>query len=99
MNKIWSLQAPVGAAYNPFGSLTQAANGRCLVTRFIVSCESCGLSWMVARSFSIYEQQTIESSPCPQCGAYTLCCYRLDTFQKAQGPHRRAEQPPSSRHR
>jgi hypothetical protein len=30
--------------------------------------------WSLACSFSFYEQQTLESHPCPHCGAYTLSC-------------------------
>lgn len=27
----------------------------------------------MATTFSLYEQQAIESRPCPRCEAYTLC--------------------------
>jgi phage terminase large subunit GpA-like protein len=30
--------------------------------------------WSLAGAFSFYEQQTLESHPCPHCGAYTLAC-------------------------
>jgi hypothetical protein len=36
---------------------------------------SCGRSWAVASAFSLHEQQAVESCPCPECGAYTLCCH------------------------
>ncbi|HEV3263124.1 MAG TPA: hypothetical protein VG013_40190 [Gemmataceae bacterium] len=39
----------------------------------MISCDSCGQVWAVASAFSLYEQLAIESCPCPQCGAYTLC--------------------------
>jgi len=29
---------------------------------------------MTAAAISLYEQQAVESCPCPHCGAYTLCC-------------------------
>ena len=48
---------------------------------------SCGQDWMIANSFSVYEQQAVESCPCPHCGAYTLCCREpaeLPAAQKAQ---------------
>ncbi|MCZ2343709.1 MAG: hypothetical protein LC104_18225 [Bacteroidales bacterium] len=37
-----------------------------------VECGSCGQSWTRTGTSSIYEQQAVESRPCPQCGAYTL---------------------------
>ena len=39
-----------------------------------ITCASCGHRWEVANAFSVYEQQAVESCPCPDCGAYTLCC-------------------------
>jgi hypothetical protein len=45
------------------------------VMRLTITCVSCGQSWTVAHTFSIYEQQAVESCPCPDCGAYTLCCH------------------------
>src|SRR5439155_5373538 len=47
---------------------------RCLVRRLTISCLGCGQQWLVSNTFSLYEQQTVESCPCPCCGAYTLCC-------------------------
>jgi len=44
------------------------------VVQLTISCASCGQSWSVPTPFSIYEQQSVESCPCPHCGAYTLCC-------------------------
>jgi predicted RNA-binding Zn-ribbon protein involved in translation (DUF1610 family) len=44
------------------------------VERYLISCESCEKSWILAGSLSLYEQQTRESNPCPHCGAYTLRC-------------------------
>jgi len=45
------------------------------VSRLTISCVSCGQSWAVVTTFSLYEQQAVESCPCPACGAYTLCCH------------------------
>jgi hypothetical protein len=42
---------------------------------------------MVANNFSLYEQQAVESCPCPRCGAYTLCCHEpreARVFEKAK---------------
>src|SRR5207249_470608 len=47
----------------------------CSVTGVTITCGSCGQQWLVATTFSLYEQQTTESCPCPRCGAYTLCCH------------------------
>jgi hypothetical protein len=58
--------------------LRQKNNGRPraeegAVDRHVIKCASCGQSWLAAISFSVYEQQAVESCPCPHCGAYTLC--------------------------
>jgi hypothetical protein len=45
------------------------------VVSLTITCVSCGQAWTVAHTFSIYEQQAVESCPCPDCGAYTLCCH------------------------
>ncbi|MFO0877649.1 MAG: hypothetical protein U0840_09860 [Gemmataceae bacterium] len=39
-----------------------------------IRCLSCRRGWKVTRGWSVYEQQAQESSPCPHCGTYTLCC-------------------------
>src|SRR6516162_3876112 len=39
-----------------------------------IHCASCGRAWTVAGGNSAYEQQAVESCPCPICGGYTLCC-------------------------
>jgi hypothetical protein len=44
------------------------------VDRPTINCASCGQEWLTAVPFSVYEQQAVESCPCPHCGAYTLCC-------------------------
>jgi hypothetical protein len=45
-----------------------------LMERFIVFCETCERTWSTANAFTVYEQQSIESRPCPACWAYTLSC-------------------------
>ncbi len=47
---------------------------RCGVDQLTIKCASCQRSWHSAVPFSVYEQQAVESNPCPHCGAYTLCC-------------------------
>ncbi|MBY0456915.1 MAG: hypothetical protein K2V38_06230 [Gemmataceae bacterium] len=51
------------------GTLTTAVD-------WSVVCASCALSWKRAAEPSDYEQQALESRPCPGCGAYTLRCSR-----------------------
>lgn len=45
--------------------------------RLSIICESCERLWSVVCSLTIYEQQAMESRPCPHCGAYTLTCQDL----------------------
>jgi uncharacterized protein CbrC (UPF0167 family) len=52
-----------------------------------ITCQSCGQAWLAAFPLSLYEQQAVESSPCPHCGAYTLCCRQAD---ESRAPQRRA---------
>src|SRR5207244_2439199 len=47
---------------------------RCPVPRLKIHCASCGQTWSLKIAFTVYEQQAVESSPCPRCGASTLCC-------------------------
>ncbi|QVL33077.1 hypothetical protein KIH39_03940 [Telmatocola sphagniphila] len=43
-------------------------------------CKSCGMSWPRQHTLtSIHEQQAIESTPCPVCGAMTLSFERAST--------------------
>src|SRR4051812_20224557 len=56
---------------------------RCFVNRLTIRCDGCGRAWTVATSFSIYEQQAIESRPCPSCGSYTLGCCELADHRPA----------------
>ena len=51
-----------------------ASSPWCLVDSHTIHCASCGQAWRTAVPFSVYEQQAVESCPCPDCGAYTLCC-------------------------
>jgi ribosomal protein S27E len=44
-----------------------------------ITCASCGKAWTLAHRSSIYEQQSLESRPCPRCGGYTLCCHSAET--------------------
>jgi hypothetical protein len=39
-----------------------------------ICCASCQRSWALGATLSIYAEQSIESCPCPHCGAYTLIC-------------------------
>lgn len=40
--------------------------------RVTISCNSCERLWTLRCTLSIYEQQSLESRPCPHCGACTL---------------------------
>jgi hypothetical protein len=42
--------------------------------RLSISCASCGRAWAIVTGATVYERQTMESRPCPSCGAYTLSC-------------------------
>jgi hypothetical protein len=44
------------------------------VEHLTIRCLSCERDWSLASSPSVYEQQALESCPCPFCGGYTLCC-------------------------
>ena len=44
------------------------------VGNYTVVCASCGLNWQRPGSLSAHEGQSVESRPCPTCGAYTLGC-------------------------
>ena len=46
--------------------------------RLTISCETCDRSWSLGTSLSFYEQQALESRPCPHCGSYTLTCHDND---------------------
>jgi hypothetical protein len=61
---------------------------------WVVACGSCDLNWVRAGGLTDYEQQALESRPCPACGAYTLTCTegRKATARRARGkPPARAE--------
>ena len=60
----------------------------CIVDRLTIKCASCGHEWLAAAPFSFYEQQAVESCPCPHCAAYTLCCQ--EPAEAAPVPHRSA---------
>jgi hypothetical protein len=56
-----------------------------LMERLTIACESCERLWTIACSLSLYEQQAMESRPCPHCGAYTLSCQDMNALVAA-GP-------------
>ena len=59
----------------------------CPVDRLTIKCASCGQAWLTAVPFSVYEQQAVESCPCPHCGAYTLCCREPDELAHVSHRH------------
>jgi hypothetical protein len=59
------------------------------VNLLTISCDSCDHLWMVASPYSVYEQQAVESCPCPACGAYTLCCPDPDEAVAEAAPRSR----------
>jgi hypothetical protein len=48
-----------------------------------IHCLGCERQWTMASSASVYEQQALESCPCPFCGAYTLCCGEEEPQEQA----------------
>jgi Zn finger protein HypA/HybF involved in hydrogenase expression len=46
------------------------------VDRLTISCETCERLWTLGCALSVYEQQALESRPCPHCGAYTLTVHK-----------------------
>src|SRR5258708_12999129 len=77
------LGCPISPASHPLMQV-----GRWFVSRLTIECASCGQSWMVSRTFSLYEQQAVESCPCPRCSAYTLCCHEPPTSLPVEHPRR-----------
>jgi hypothetical protein len=63
-----------------------------------ITCVSCGRAWAHAAALSVYEQQAVESCPCPQCGAYTLCWQEPDA-EPVLGGVRRAPAPATTARR
>jgi hypothetical protein len=61
------------------------------VERLTIKCASCGREWLAAAPFSVYEQQAVESCPCPHCGAYTLCCHETAVSHRLATAARRAD--------
>jgi uncharacterized protein CbrC (UPF0167 family) len=43
--------------------------------RLTISCDSCERLWTLGCALSVYEQQSLETRPCPHCGAYTLAVH------------------------
>ncbi|WP_145241590.1 hypothetical protein [Urbifossiella limnaea] len=60
------------------------------MSHYTVACASCGLRWQKPGSLSAYEGQSVESRPCPSCGAYTLGCAEV---RPAARGRRSAERP------
>jgi len=46
--------------------------------RLTISCDSCERLWTLGCALSVYEQQSLETRPCPHCGAYTLTVHKPD---------------------
>lgn len=42
--------------------------------RLVIRCLACHKSWSLEMAFTVYEQQALEATPCPGCGAVTLAC-------------------------
>lgn len=62
------------------------------MNRASIFCENCERTWTIGAALSYYEQQTLESRPCPNCGLYTLACQEVRQLA-GKVPHRyRVEQ-------
>lgn len=55
----------------PLGNAKGLVDGM-TTERATISCDSCERLWTLGCALSVYEQQSLESRPCPHCGAYTL---------------------------
>jgi uncharacterized protein CbrC (UPF0167 family) len=49
-----------------------------MLERATISCDACERLWTLGCALSIYEQQSLESRPCPHCGAYTLSMHTAE---------------------
>ena len=63
-----------------------------------VSCTSCGRSWLLDESDSLYRELVLETQPCPACEAYTLTCPDSDAEETAaprplRGKRQRGQPP------
>ena len=61
-----------------------------------VSCSSCGQSWLLDETLSLYRELVLETQPCPACEAYTLSCPEAEEVNRLR--HRwgawRRDRPP-----
>jgi DNA-directed RNA polymerase subunit RPC12/RpoP len=48
-----------------------------------VECLECGRGWSLPFGPSVYEQQALESSPCPYCGACVLAVKEEESPREA----------------
>ena len=67
---------------------------------WIVCCESCDHRWTMLGHWSTYEQQAIESRPCPECDCYTLSSpepVRSTVKPRTRRPHLTRELTTSAR--
>ncbi len=39
-----------------------------------IRCQNCASNWVRSQAISLYEQQVIESKPCPKCTMPLLIC-------------------------
>lgn len=44
------------------------------MSHVMVRCEQCSNSWKLTGNWSPLVRETLESKPCPKCGADALCC-------------------------
>ena len=61
-----------------------------------VSCSSCGQSWLLDETLSLYRELVLETQPCPACEAYTLSCPEEkddDLLRHQRGARRRGRSP------
>jgi Zn finger protein HypA/HybF involved in hydrogenase expression len=56
-----------------------------------ITCAACGHAWAALRPFSLYEQQAVESCPCPRCGSYTLNLPEPESEKPPRGKRRKRE--------
>ncbi|MCI0684494.1 MAG: hypothetical protein L0Y71_20470 [Gemmataceae bacterium] len=54
--------------------------------RLSISCDSCERLWTLPCVLSVYEQQALETRPCPHCGAYTLTVFEPQELVAASVP-------------
>ena len=48
-----------------------------------MECLECGRGWSLPFGPSVYEQQALESSPCPYCGACVLAVKEEESPREA----------------